>query len=71
MVQIVNDQGNVLRHVDADVPWLRQKLWLLVDQVCCEHTVQCAICIRLIKFIEAGREKAEGAACEDTSCLAP
>ena len=39
MIQVVDDEGDVLRHIDADVPRLRQKLRLLVDQVRGEDTV--------------------------------
>ena len=39
VVQIVDDEGDVLRHIDADVPRLREQLRLLVDQVRGEDTV--------------------------------
>ena len=51
MVQCIDQKRKILAHITVNIVRLRQKLRCLIDQVCCQHTIQNAFFIRFIKFV--------------------
>ena len=70
MVQCIDQKRKILAHITVNVVRLRQKLRCLIDQVCCEHTIQNPFFICFIKLVQSACEQTECSCCIDSLSLA-
>ena len=66
MVQCIDHQCDVLAHVAVDVVRTAEQFRCLIGQVGGYDLVDCAVCNRLVKTLQAVGEQTEGCNNEDT-----
>ena len=69
MVQIVDNQCDILAHINIDIVWSGQKLWCLIYQVGSQDAVNQAILLVLVELVQAVGEQTEGCTYEYLSCF--
>ena len=69
MIQRLDNQGNVLAHVAADIVRTFQKFRALVFQVCGQNAVNQAFLVSFVKLFHAVCKQSEGSRGENPLCF--
>ena len=70
MVQCVDQECDIFTHITVDIVRALKKFRCLIDQICCQDTINSTFFVCLVEFVQSVCEQSECCGGKDTFCFA-